>query len=71
MGRATAQKSTASATAAASREVVPVEVYEGVDFDALNAKVTEYRELGREHGFEAALSHYAGEPVAVRSERGV
>lgn len=70
MGSTTAQKSTASATGA-SREVVPVEVYEGVDFDALNAKVTEYRELTREHGFEAALSHYAGEPVAVRSERGV
>lgn len=43
-----------TASTAASREAVPVEVYERVDFDALNKKVAEYRELLREGGVEAA-----------------
>lgn len=47
------------------RETVPHEVFEGIDFEAFNDRVSEYRELTRDHGFDAALSHHAGEPVAT------
>lgn len=57
------------ATVSAPREAVPVEVYEGVDFDALNRKVAEYRRVTRQHGFDAALSLYAGEPLVARVEQ--
>jgi hypothetical protein len=66
MGHATAQKRITTATKAA-REPVPAGVYDGMDFAAFNARVAEYRKLTREGGFEAALSHHAGEPVAIRT----
>jgi hypothetical protein len=48
---------------------VPADVYADVDFDALNSKVSEYRSLTRQHGFDAALSHYASEPLVARVEQ--
>lgn len=68
MGRATAER-TSLATTTPRREAVPAGAYEGIDFDAFNRGVEEYRALTREHGFSAALSHYAGEPVLVRTGR--
>ena len=61
---------TIGANASAPREAVPVEVYEGVDFDALNRQVAEYRRVTRQQGFDAALSLYAGEPLVARVEQG-
>jgi hypothetical protein len=59
----------AGATSPAPREAVPVEVDAGMDFDALNRNVAEYRALSREHGFDAALSRHAGEPLVARVEQ--
>lgn len=36
-----------------------------------NARVTEYRRISHESGFDAALSRYAGEPVVVRTPRSI
>jgi hypothetical protein len=51
------------------REAVAADAYQGIDFDDFNRGVEEYRALTREHGFSTALSHYAGEPVLVRTGR--
>jgi hypothetical protein len=56
-------------TVSAPREAVPIEVYAGIDFNALNRQVAEYRSLSREHGFDAALSRHAGEPLVARVEQ--
>jgi hypothetical protein len=66
-----AEPPSTSTAMSAAYESVPADVYAGVDFAALNAEVAMYRQLTREHGFDAALSHYADEPVAVVSERGL
>jgi hypothetical protein len=67
MGRAKAHKTDAIAR---PREAVPASVYDGIDFDAINAKISEYRQIVRAEGFDAALSRLAGEPVIVgRSKR--
>lgn len=59
----------ASPAGCGPRERVPEEAYAGIDFEALNRRVADYRNVGREHGFDAALSLYAGEPLVARVDQ--
>jgi hypothetical protein len=49
----------------AEREEAPVEAREAFDADAFNRGVETYRELARDGGLDAALSHHARQPTQV------
>lgn len=47
------------------REAVSADTYEGIDFDAFNAKVTEFRRATESEGFSASFSKFTEVPTAV------
>lgn len=61
MARAVAQ----TPEAPEPREQIPAEDYDGFDVDAFNERVSRYRAVTAEHGFDASLSLYCGEPTVV------
>ena len=63
MGRTAARKQ--HKTTEAPREAVPERVYEGIDFEAFNAKVSEFRRVTETEGFDASFSKFTDVPTAV------
>jgi len=55
MGRTTARKHQHE-NVETPRETVSEQVYEGIDFDAFNAKVSEFRSVTEIEGFDASFS---------------
>lgn len=64
MGRTAARKQQHK-NADAPRETVSEQVYEGIDFDAFNAKVSEFRRVTETEGFDASFSKFTDVPTAV------
>lgn len=64
MGRTTARKHQHE-NVEIPRETVSEQVYEGIDFDAFNAKVSEFRSVTETEGFDASFSKFTDVPTAV------